>query len=83
VLWLLHPSAQNMSPHAGVDTVFHERMLDTLRALVRGMREVVGRTPPPFRPKPPTEGIYALPEWRESVGPRHAELDGLWREKGV
>ncbi len=83
VLWLLHPSAQNMSPHAGVDTVFHERMLETLGALKRAMREVLGREAPHPRPEPPTDGIYALPEWRESVAPRHAELDRLWREKGV
>ena len=83
VLWLLHPSAQNMSPHAGVDTVFHERMLETSRALQRAMREVLGRETPDPRPAAPSGGIYALPEWRESVGPRHDELDRLWREKGV
>ncbi len=83
LLWLLHPSAQNMSPHAGVDTVFHSRMLETVAALRRAMVEVLGGTPPEQRPRPPDTGIYALPEWRSVIGPRHEELDALWREKGV
>ncbi len=82
VLWLLHPSAQNMSPYAGTGTVFHTRMVetrDTLRAAVAavigaGSGSVVsGRE----------GGIYALSEWRESIGPRHRDLIGLWREKGL
>jgi uracil-DNA glycosylase len=28
LLWLTHPSAQNMSPHARVDTAFHSRMVE-------------------------------------------------------
>lgn len=83
LLWLLHPSAQNMSPHAGTETVFHTRMVETMRALRRAMREVLDRDVPEHRTRPPDTGIYALPEWRESVGPRHAELDRLWREKGI
>ena len=85
LLWLLHPSAQNMSPHAGVETVFHTRMLDTLRALRAALPPVSGvpLPEPGARPEPPTDGIYALPEWREAIGPRHGELDALWREKGV
>jgi uracil-DNA glycosylase len=83
LLWLLHPSAQNMSPHAGVETVFHSRMVETARALRSAVREVLGWEVPAERPPPPEEGIYGLPEWREAVGPRHAELDRLWREKGV
>lgn len=83
LLWLLHPSAQNMSPFAGTDTAFHARMVDTLRALRRAMVDVLGEEVPDERPGPPEEGIYALPEWRQAVGPRHAELDRLWREKGV
>lgn len=83
ILWLLHPSAQNMSPFAGTDTVFHGRMVETLEALRRAMAEVLGREVPDPRPGPPAEGIYALPEWRDAVGPRHAELDELWRAKGI
>ncbi len=83
LLWLLHPSAQNMSPHAGVETAFHTRMLDTVAALRRAMTEVLGTTPPGERPAPPRTGIYALPDWENAVGPRHAELDRLWRDKGV
>lgn len=83
LLWLLHPSAQNMSPHAGTGTVFHSRMVETMGALRRAVREVLGREVPASRRSPPDQGIYGLPEWREAVGPRHAELDRLWRAKGV
>ncbi len=83
ILWLLHPSAQNMSPHAGRSTVFHARMTETVAALRRAVKDVLGWEVPVERPEPPGDGIYALPEWREAVGPRHAELDRLWREKGV
>lgn len=83
LLWLLHPSAQNMSPFAGEDTIFHHRMVVTLDALRTAMGEVLGREVPAVRPAPPEEGIYDLPEWRDAVGPRHAELDRLWREKGI
>lgn len=83
MLWLLHPSAQNMSPHAGTETLFHGRMVETLTALRRAVRDVLGREVPARRPSPPGNGIYGLPEWREAVGPRHAELDRLWRAKGI
>ena len=84
VLWILHPSAQNMSPHAGADTVFHTRMLETLDAVRAAGVDLFGTVPDPgARPLPPSDGIYALPEWREAIGPRHAELDALWRSKGV
>lgn len=83
LLWLLHPSAQNMSPYAAEDTVFHQRMVDTVAALRAGVRDALGEEPPTRRREPPTDGIYALPEWREAVGPRHAELGRLWHEKGV
>ncbi|HSH44687.1 MAG TPA: uracil-DNA glycosylase family protein [Longimicrobiales bacterium] len=33
LVWLLHPSAQNMSPYAGRDTAFHTRMVETRAAL--------------------------------------------------
>ncbi|MFO7894594.1 MAG: hypothetical protein R6U63_12735 [Longimicrobiales bacterium] len=84
ILWLLHPSAQNMSPHAGTDTVFHTRMLQTLHAVRQAGRQLFGSVPEPGeRPAPPTDGVYGLPEWRNAIGPRHAELDALWREKGI
>ncbi|MGH7482402.1 MAG: uracil-DNA glycosylase family protein [Longimicrobiales bacterium] len=83
VLWLTHPSAQNMSPHARVETRFHGRMLEARDALRVAVRDVLGRQVPDERPEVPRTGIYALPEWRERVGPRHAELDRLWRKKGV
>ncbi|MEN8376513.1 MAG: uracil-DNA glycosylase family protein [Gemmatimonadota bacterium] len=86
LLWLMHPSAQNMSPHAGADTGFHRRMVQTLRAL----RGALGRPLPgslsPARDrveKTPAPGVYGTLEWRERVGPRHAELIRLWREKGL
>ncbi len=83
VLWLTHPSAQNMSPYARVETAFHTRMREARQALRRAVADVLGRTPPAERAPPPTDGIYALPEWRERIGPRHADLERLWREKGV
>lgn len=81
ILWLLHPSAQNMSPHAGEETVFHTRMLDTLTA-VRAAVKLLGTSSAGERPGP-EGGVYDLPEWRESIGPRHRELEALWRAKGV
>lgn len=89
LLWLLHPSAQNMSPYAGAGTVFHARMVETRDALRRAVREVLGRASPDpataggAPPPDPEDGIYALPEWREAVGPRHRALRALWCEKGV
>lgn len=83
LLWLTHPSAQNMSPYAGVETAFHHRMRDAQDALRRAARECLGLAVPAVRPGFPTDGIYALREWRELVGPRHSQLDRLWRDKGV
>ncbi|HEX6940422.1 MAG TPA: uracil-DNA glycosylase family protein [Longimicrobiales bacterium] len=83
VLWLMHPSAQNMSPFAGVETPFHARMIEARDALRRAVREVLGRAVPAVRAAPPADGVYALPEWRERIAPRHARLDELWRAKGV
>lgn len=83
LLWLSHPSAQNMSPYAGVETGFHQRMLETRAALRRAAADLLGREAPAVRPPNPNDGIYALPEWRDRIGPRHAELDRIWREKGV
>jgi uracil-DNA glycosylase len=82
-LWLTHPSAQNMSPFAGVDTAFHRRMIETRDELRRTARTVLGIDPPATRPPPPTEGIYALPEWRGAILPRLTMMDGLWRQRGV
>ncbi len=85
VLWLIHPSAQNMSPYAGTETAFHTRMRETQAALRGAAREVLGTRPSAVRPATPGAGagVYALEDWRERVGPRHDELDRLWREKGV
>jgi hypothetical protein len=83
VVWLTHPSAQNMSPYAGRDTVFHSRMRDARTALRKAAREVLGWTLPARRPDPPADGIYALPEWKELIAPRNAMLDRLWRVKGI
>jgi len=82
-LWLTHPSAQNMSPHAGVDTLFHARMIEALVVLRSAVRGVLGRKLPDTRPPLPRTGIYALPEWRDRIAARAAMLDGLWREKNV
>lgn len=83
ILWVSHPSAQNMSPYAGLETGFHRRMLEALDALRAAARDVLGRDVPRDRPFNPETGIYALPEWTDRIGPRHAELDAIWREKGV
>lgn len=85
LLWLLHPSAQNMSPYAGVDTVFHARMVETRDALRTAVGAVLGRPVEGGREEtgPGDAGIYALPEWRDAIGPRHRELIALWRQKGL
>lgn len=83
VLPVLHPSAQNMSPFAGTTTLFHQRMVDTLSAVLEAARDVLGTDLPDSRPAPPAGGIYALPEWRDRVAERHTRYDALWREKGV
>ena len=83
VLWTTHPSAQNMSPFARTETLFHTRMLETRAALQEAARSVLGIEPPQERPEPAQDGIYALSEWRERVAPHHDRLDRLWREKGV
>ena len=72
-----------MSPYAGKHTVFHTRMLETRDALRKAVKEVLGWKLPKQRAEYPTTGIYALKEWVELVGPRHEQLDALWREKGV
>lgn len=83
ILWLTHPSAQNMSPYAGAHTLFHTRMIEARDALRDAVRKQLGWKLPRTRPHPPETGIYALKEWKELVGPRHAMLDELWRAKGV
>lgn len=83
MLWLTHPSAQNMSPYARPETRFHTRFLEARDALHAAARAVLGRSPPPTLEPVPNTGIYALPEWRERIGPRHAELIRLWRNHGV
>ena len=89
LLWLLHPSAQNMSPFAGPGTAFHARMVETRAALRSAVTELFG--PPDAAPENgvggadsgAAGGVYALPEWRRAVGPRHRELVALWRRKGL
>jgi uracil-DNA glycosylase len=83
ILWLTHPSAQNMSPFAGRETEFHRRMREARAALRRAARDVLGITPPRRRAEAHDTGIYALPEWRELIAPRFARLDRLWRAHGL
>lgn len=83
ILWLTHPSAQNMSPYAGTHTLFHTRMLDARNALQDAVKTVLKWKLPKKRARYPTDGIYALKEWKELIGPRHEMLDELWRDKGV
>ena len=83
VLPLLHPSAQNMSPFAGTETLFHTRMVTTRDALVAAARNVLGVSSRAPRPHVPDEGIYALPEWRSRIAERQARYDALWRERGI
>ncbi|MEO5510690.1 MAG: uracil-DNA glycosylase family protein, partial [Longimicrobiales bacterium] len=83
VLPLMHPSGQNMSPYAREETSFHRRMLDARAALQTAITERFGRSLPAGRPGLPVDGVYALPEWRDRIAPRHATLDARWREKGV
>jgi uracil-DNA glycosylase len=84
LLWTTHPSAQNMSPWAGLETGFHKRMVETRDAVRAAASEVFGRASiPEERPEIPETGIYALPEWTERIAPRLAVMDSTWREKGV
>ncbi len=83
VLWLTHPSAQNMSPYAGTETVFHTRMVEARDALRKAVKDKLGWKLPTQRAVYPTTGIYALKEWVDLVGPRHSMLDELWRAKGI
>lgn len=83
VVWISHPSAQNMSPWAGTSTGFYRRMIEARDALQRSTDRWLGWSAPEQRPLPPRVGIYALPEWQRRIQGRHAELDRLWRTKGV
>jgi uracil-DNA glycosylase family 4 len=83
LVWISHPSAQNMSPWAGTGTGFYRRMIEARDALRRATARWLGWTVPEPRPLPPSDGIYALREWRDRIAARHAELDRLWRMKGV
>jgi len=83
LLWLTHPSAQNMSPYARRETLFHTRMLDARNALQRAANEVLGWPIPDHRTPPGHTGVYALPEWEERIATRHDELARLWAEKGI
>jgi uracil-DNA glycosylase family 4 len=83
LLLLTHPSGQNMSPFARPETAFHQRMIEARDALRAAVSQRFARDLPSARPPLPGEGIYALPEWRERIGPHHARLDALWRARGV
>jgi uracil-DNA glycosylase len=83
LLWITHPSAQNMSPFARPDTRFHQRMLEARTAVRNAVRVVLHRSPPHRRPPLPENGIYDLPEWREGILPRLTRLDDLWRAHGL
>lgn len=83
VLPLLHPSAQNMSPFAGVHTQFHQRMLQTRLALGAAVHQVLGWDLPVVRPEPARSGIYDLPEWLDRIAGEHSRYDRLWRAHGV
>jgi len=88
LLWLMHPSAQNMSPHAGPETVFHRRMVATRGALVDAARALgLGGAPRGGAGSGWRAGagrsVYDTAEWTERVGPRHEPLVELWRRKGV
>jgi uracil-DNA glycosylase len=83
LLWLTHPSAQNMSPFARRDTLFHSRMRDARRDLRRAVRDRLGLRPPARRPPLPDTGIYELPEWRHEIAPRFERYDALWRSHGI
>jgi uracil-DNA glycosylase len=83
VLWITHPSGQNMSPYARVGTLFHTRMIDAVTALEAAVKTSLDWNAPRVRPAPPKTGIYALPEWRERIEPHHARLDALWRANGI
>lgn len=77
LLWLMHPSGQNMSPYAGRGTAFHRRMAEARAAVVRALPGAGACR------RLPRRGIYDLPEWRERIAPRHGELVRLWSEKGI
>jgi hypothetical protein len=83
VIWLTHPSAQNMSPFARPETLFHQRMREARRQLRRAARDHLGISLPVRRPPVPDRGIYALPEWKNEIAPRFARMDQLWRAHGI
>jgi uracil-DNA glycosylase len=78
-----HPSAQNMSPFAGVDTLFHTRMVETLAALRTARHDLFGPAHDAQEEPSRAAGVYALPEWQASVAPYHDRLLALWRERGI
>ncbi len=83
ILWLTHPSGQNMSPFARPHTQFHRRMREARTALRRAARAQLGIVPPRRRAELPSTGVYALPEWRDDIAPRFMRLDRLWRAHGL
>jgi uracil-DNA glycosylase len=83
VLWLVHPSGQNMSPFARRETAFHSRLLDARQGLRNAVLTTLGRPLPEPRPSIPDHGFYALRDWRELIAPRLQRFDTLWRNHGV
>jgi hypothetical protein len=71
VLPLLHPSAQNMSPFAGEETIFHRRMLQTRDALRAAPCAVLGRS------------RQARGRIRRSTGSTHCRSGGIGRSRAL
>jgi uracil-DNA glycosylase len=84
LLLCYHPSAQNMSPFAAADTLFHRRMVETRAALRSAAARLFdGAAAARADVVPHDGGIHALPEWQTLIGPYHGRLIALWRERGV
>jgi uracil-DNA glycosylase len=75
-----HPSAQNMSPFAGEDTLFFQRMRETRDALRAATAD---RDRERGTRADRSDGVYALADWRELIAPYHERLAALWRERGL
>jgi hypothetical protein len=90
-----HPSAQNMSPFASAETVFHGRMIETRNALRSacaaldprlawaGHRAADHSSISSPSAGPVRDGVYALPEWTGLIAPYHDRLITLWHERGI
>jgi uracil-DNA glycosylase len=89
LLLCFHPSAQNMSPFAAADTLFHQRMVATRAALRAAADQLFSGPADVAATRVPGHGdggagsVYSLPEWTGSIAPYHGRLVDLWRERGV